>query len=307
MQRLKKIFGIYFSLITCAISAQVMPSIKFHEIENKKLAYYEEGTGETIILLHGWPQTSYVWRKVIPELSKTNHILAIDLPGLGNSEEINSYTTENVSAIIHQFVLDKKIKKFHLVGHDLGTWVALTYAIKYESDLSTLTLVDAGIPGLMDEKVFQPENANKIWQFYFHGIDDLPELLTEGKEDIYFDWYFTTKSFVKDAITTSDKKEYVNQYKKVGKMKVGFDYYRAFMQNAKFNKNNIKTFNIPILAIGGTHALGKNVGNALLPYTKNLINLSLENSGHYVPEEQPKIFSEKLIEFITKKNKNENF
>jgi len=307
MRHLKKTFGIYFSFLACALTAQVMPSRQFHEIDNKKLAYYEEGKGETIILLHGWPQTSYVWRKVIPKLSKTNHILAIDLPGFGNSEEINSYTTENVSAIIHQFVLDKKIKKFHLVGHDLGTWVALTYAIKYENNLSTLTLVDAGIPGLMDEKVFLPENANKIWQFYFHGIDDLPELLTDGKEDIYLNWYFTTKSFVKDAITTSDKKEYVNQYKKVGKMKVGFDYYRAFAENAHFNKNNIKTFKIPILAIGGAHALGKNVGNALTPFSKTLTNVSLDNSGHYVPEEQPEKFSNKLIEFITKNNTNENF
>ena len=303
MRSLKKIFGICFSLITCAITAQVMPSLKHHLVENKKIAYYEEGKGETIILLHGWPQTSYVWRKVIPYLSKTNHVLAIDLPGLGNSDDIDSYTTENVSRVLHQFVVDKNIKKFHLVGHDLGTWVALSYAIKYENDLSTITLVDAGIPGLMNEKVFQPENANKIWQFYFHSIEGLPELLTEGKEDLYFNWYFNTKSFVKDAITELDKKEYVNQYKKKGKMKIGFDYYRAFTENAHYNKKNIKPFSIPVLAIGGEHALGKNVGNAVLPYSKHLINISLENSGHYVPEEQPQIFSHKIIEFITKKYK----
>lgn len=167
MQNLIKSLSVYFTFLTCAASAQIMPSIKFQQIDDKNLAYYEQGKGETIILLHGWPQTSYVWRKIIPELSKTNHVIAIDLPGLGCSDKIDDYTTENVSKIIHQFANDKNIQKFHLVGHDLGTWVALTYTLLYESDLAALTLVDAGIPGLMDEKFFNPKMLIKYGNSIF--------------------------------------------------------------------------------------------------------------------------------------------
>lgn len=298
----KIILGFLFFLLTCASFAQVFPNAKYEVVNNKKLAYYEQGNGkETIILLHGWPQTSYVWRKVLPSLSNNYKVIAVDLPGLGNSETITDYSTENVSDILHQFFVQKNIQKVHLVGHDLGTWVALTYAIKYENSLSTLTLVDAGIPGLMNPNVFQPENANKIWQFYFHGISDLPELLVKGKEKEYFNWYFSTKSTIKEAISKSDEKVYLKAYMPKEKMKAGFDYYRAYQENATYNSSTISTISIPILAIGGEKALAENVGKAVQPYAKSIEIISLPNSGHYVPEEQPKLFVDTLLQFLHQK------
>lgn len=292
-------FLVIFCLITCASNAQVLPTIKYQNIHNKNLAYYEAGDGEdVVVLLHGWPQTSYVWRKVFNPLSKDYKVIAIDLPGLGRSDLINNYTTEDISKIIYEFIKLKGLKNVHLVGHDLGTWVALTYGITYESSLKTLTLVDAGIPGLMNLNVFQPENANKIWQFYFHGINDLPEILVKGKEKEYFNWYFNTKSHIKNAISGEDEAVYVASYKEEGRMAAGFEYYRAYEKNAIYNKANIKTLSLPVLAIGGEKALGLNVGNALTPFVKNLVNVSLLNSGHYVPEEQPEALITELKKLI---------
>lgn len=293
------IFSIIITLVfTTSSNAQEIPAVQFEKIEGKKLAYFEEGEGEVIVLLHGWPQTSFVWRKVMPQLSEKYHVIAIDLPGLGESDFISDYSTANVSNIIHRFMQQKGIEKFHLVGHDLGTWVALTYALQFEETLNTLTLVDAGIPGLMDEKVFQPENANKIWQFYFHGINDLPEILTKDKEDVYLNWYFDTKSYIKTAISDADKSVYYQSYIKKGKMEAGFNYYRAFLANSTFNKVNIRILKVPILAIGGEFALSKSVGNALIPYSTKLTNISMPNTGHYVVEEQPEIFIDHLFNFI---------
>ena len=81
-------------------------------------------------------------------------------------------------------------------------------------------------------------------------------------------------------------------------MKAGFDYYRAYTENAQFNQANSQEIKIPVLAIGGEFALGNNVGNAVSPFAKNLTNVNLKNSGHYVPEEQPQVFIDHLLKFI---------
>ena len=95
MNKITKLIFILTIMNTCNLKAQ-MPDIKEIKIDNIKIAYYEQEVGQSIILLHGWPQTSYVWRKNICELSKTNRVIAVDLPGFGKSEKTDKYDTHNV-------------------------------------------------------------------------------------------------------------------------------------------------------------------------------------------------------------------
>ncbi|WP_222597109.1 alpha/beta fold hydrolase [Chitinophaga pinensis] len=138
----------------------------------------------------------------------------------------------------------------------------------------------------MSEAVFRPENAQKIWQFYFHAVGDIPELLVAGKERAYLSWYFTNKSFIKAAINEQDLDEYVRAYTGTERLKHGFAYYRAFTASAQHNKDDLHRLQIPVLALGGQHALGEQIGNALqqLAVPKVIV---IKDAGHYVPEEQP--------------------
>lgn len=281
-----KCFSVLLILLMATCLKAQMPVAKYHSVGNTKLCYYEQGEGETIVLLHGWPQTSYAWRKVIPELSKTNRVIAVDLPGLGNSGVSEKYDTYSIADILAAFIDDLKIEKIHLVGHDVGSWVATSFALKYESKLKSLTLLDAAIPGLSTDNVFKPENAGRVWQFYFHAIADIPEMLVVGKEKEYINWYFTNKSFIKTAINKEDLNQYYKAYKGKQKLANGFNYYRAFPESARKNKENLHQLNIPIFAIGGEYAVGANVDSAF----KNISNPTIKvvkNSGHYIPEEQP--------------------
>lgn len=285
----------FIQMINQNINAQ-MPSEKTITIDNTKIAYYEQGNGEIVLFLHGWPQTSYVWRKVLPELSKNYRVIAIDLPGLGNSDSTRSYDTKNIATLLNGLTDSLQIKRFHLVGHDIGSWVAVAYAMHFESKLITLTVIDAGIPGLISPTVFQPENANKIWQFYFHAVDEIPEFLTEGKEKKYLSWYFSKKSYIKTAIDENDLQVYYSAYKGKTKMKNGFDYYRAFAESSIQNKSFNSTLTIPILAIGGKYAMAEQVGIAIKKIATNVQTETIDLCGHYIPEEQP----EKLVELIEK-------
>ena len=270
-------------------------------VDGLTVTYYESGSGTPLILLHGWPQTSHIWRKVIPELQKHYHVLSIDLPGMGNINASRNADTRSVARVIHSFCEQLALGSIHLVAHDIGAWVATTFALEYEKSLKSLIVLDAGIPGLMPDEVFSPLNAQKIWQFYFHAIDSIPEFLIAGKEKEYLEWYFTKKTTIKGAITEDDISIYVEAYTGKERLKNGFDYYRAFSESAAQNKGYTNKVSVPILAIGADNSQGLNVGVAMQKIAANKIEaVSIPDCGHYIPEEQPMALLNLVLDFLNR-------
>jgi len=267
-------------------------------IKGKSVAYKTEGNGVPIVLLHGWPQSSHVWHKVVPFLAAKHRVVLIDLPGLGESQSFDVFDTGGVADIISDVTEALGIPGYHVVGHDIGAWVATSLALQHENRLISLTVVDAGIPGLIPDEVFKPGNASRVWQFYFHAVADIPELLTEGREREYLSWYFHNKAIVKDAISESDIDLYTNQYRRKHAMSNGFEYYRAFTKSADQNRSSQQKLAIPVLAIGGESAVGASIGVAMNKIATTVTTKVIANCGHYVPEERPSEFAETLLEFI---------
>lgn len=267
-------------------------------IKGKSVAYVAEGNGDPIVLLHGWPQSSHVWHKVVPFLAAKHRVVLIDLPGLGESQSFDVFDTGSVADIIADATEALGISGYHLVGHDIGAWVATSLALSHENLLKSLTVVDAGIPGLIPDEIFKPGNASRIWQFYFHAVDDIPEFLTEGREREYLSWYFHNKAIVKDAISESDIDLYANQYRRKHAMSNGFGYYRAFTKSAEQNRSFQQKLAIPVLAIGGESGVGASIGAAMNKIAAIVSTKVIANCGHYVPEERPREFSETLLALI---------
>jgi pimeloyl-ACP methyl ester carboxylesterase len=271
-----------------------MPDPKTILIDQIPIRYYEQGRGDTILLLHGWPQTAYTWRFLIQKLSDNFRVIALDLPGTGESGPAEAYDTKAIAAVISHFIKKTGTGPVHLVGHDVGAWISTTFALYFGEQLKSLTVIDAGIPGLMPEAVFSPQNAAKIWQFYFHAIADIPELLTKGKEKEYLNWYFSTKSYVKSAITDHDLAVYVEAFRK----KHGFDYYRSFNQSAIENLTADQKIRIPVLAVGAQYAIGDGIGMALRQVSDQVSSYNIADCGHYVPEERPDELTEQILSHI---------
>jgi pimeloyl-ACP methyl ester carboxylesterase len=267
-------------------------------IQNKKIAYYATGDreNEAIILLHGWPETSKTWKSVIPVLATDYYVTAIDLPGLGESDSVEQYDTSSIAVWIDKAREALHINKFHLISHDIGSWIASTYALLYENTLNSLTLIDAGIPGIIPEAYFSLPNYVKAWHFYFHAIDLLPEFLIKGKELEYFSWFFENKAFVKSAISKEDIEYYTNIYKE--KMTNGFNYYRSYQKSSTINKNLLHKLRIPVLVIGGANAAGNIMKDVARVLSDNGLFEVIAECGHYVPEEQPKKLLSILNEFL---------
>ena len=201
-------------------------------VNGTQIHYVIGGHGDPIVLLHGWPETWYSWHLVMPALAKNYTVIAPDLPGLGDSSKpLTGYDGKNVAAIMHQLVTQLGFKTIFIVGHDIGTQVAYSYAAEHPTEVKKLVVMELPIPGFTP-----PRLEGKIWWFIFQQTPDVPEALVQGKEMMYLSWFFHNLPFNPGAITQADINEYVSRYSAPGGMHAGFEHYRAFPQDAIRNK-----------------------------------------------------------------------
>jgi len=272
--------------------------MKTATVDGKSIGYDRAGEGIPVVLLHGWPQTSFLWRKIVPRLAQGYEVIVVDLPGIGESDCPEGFDTKTVATLLCRVLTSLGVERFHLVGHDVGAWVAASVGIHYEDRLLSLTVVDAGIPGLIPDDLFQPQNAPRVWQFYFHAIADLPEQLIRGKEREYLSWYFRTKSVVAGAISDEAIDHYVDVYSRGATLGSGFGYYRSFTTSAHQNRSFTGTLTIPVLAVGAQSGVGPGIGVAMAKIATRTTTAVVEACGHYIPEEQPDVFCDLLVRFL---------
>src|ERR1051326_5560567 len=275
-----------------------------------QLHYVIGGHGDPVVLLHGWPETWYAWHKVMPALAKTYTVIAPDLRGLGDSSKpLTGYDGKTLAEDMHQLVTKLGFKTIFLVGHDIGSPVSYSYAAAHPTEVKRLVVMELTIPG------FAPPGRPPLWWGIFHQTPDLPEALVQGKELIFLPCFYHNFSFNPAAITQADINEYVSHYSAPGGMRAGFEYYRAFPQDAIENMNYSKTkLTMPVLALGGGYipTFGGNITMPTIVYgmkilAQNVQGIKVPNSGHFIPEEQPDFVVKILNNFFsgdpTKTNK----
>ena len=258
-----------------------------------------KGEGDPLVLLHGFPQTWYEWRDIIPQLIANNYtVIAPDLRGLGDSERPQTgYDKKTIAEDIYQLVKKLGYSKIYLVAHDWGSVVAYSYAAAHPEDVNKMVILDIILPGFGLEEAanFSP---NGLWHLSFHAVRDLPEKLIEGKEDTYLNWFYDW-TYNQSAITSEAREEYIKQYSKPGALRAGFEYYRAVFEDAKQNKEYGKDkLDIPILTIGGEAGLGNLTTTSFQKVANNVTGIVLPNTGHFIPEERPNFLTKQILEFF---------
>lgn len=262
------------------------------------------GSGTTVVLLSGWPETAEAYSEIIPQLAESHQVLALDPPGLGGSEPATGgYDTANIAKILANAVQTFAPGPIHLVGHDVGGWIAYAWASQFAEQIQSLTLLDTAVPGTGTPQTFplQPELNVKLWQFCFNTLPDLPEILTAGRERELFDWLFAQKSKRLDRIPQANRDRYVEAYARPGAMSRGFAYYRAVAKSSKQNKEFSKAkLAMPVLARGGESGTGDRLKSAMESLALQVEGGMIEDCGHYVMEEQPEVVAHELLRFFKK-------
>jgi pimeloyl-ACP methyl ester carboxylesterase len=266
--------------------------------EAKKIGFDRIGTGEKVLLISGFPQTRISWNRLTPLLSQKFETIPADLPSFGDSGILSApATTENVARIFHEFVTSLGAP-LHVVAHDFGAWCAYSWALLFPEDFKSLTLMEAGIPGVTLTGDVQVSDYKRKWQFIFQMLPELPAELTKGKEDIYVGWWYKNKVHTPGAVPADVVATYVKAYAREGRMDAAFDYCRRILDDMDFNKKQFKN-KIPIrlLAVGGQYSI-PNMGEFLRPYFQDVKSVTIPDSGHFVPEEQPEALAKELLAFL---------
>jgi pimeloyl-ACP methyl ester carboxylesterase len=266
--------------------------------EAEKIAFDRLGSGERVLLISGFPQTRLSWGKLVPLLAARFETITADLPSFGNSGFLTvPATTELVGRIFHAFTAMIG-SPLHVVAHDFGAWVAFSWALLFPGDFRSVTLIDAGIPGVTLTNDIQLSDYKRKWNFIFQMLPDLPAELVRGKEDVYVGWWFKNKVFKPDAIPPQDVAAYIQAYAREGRMDAAFDYCRNIAEDMEFNAHHFKDkLPIRLLAVGGDHSIPA-MGESLKPYFQNVTALVIADSGHFVPEEQPEALARALLSFL---------
>ena len=167
-----------------------------------QMHYVIGGHGDPIVLLHGWPETWYQFRLIMPALAKNYTVIAPDLRGLGDSSKpLTGYDGKTVAEDIHQLVTKLGFKTIFLAGGDVGAVMAYPYAAAHPTEVKKLAVWEAPIVGLT------PPGRTPVWWFFFHQVPDLPEALVAGKETTYLSWFYHNLAYNPAAITQDAMKE----------------------------------------------------------------------------------------------------
>src|SRR6266566_8784105 len=272
-------------------------AVRTASVDGVKLQYLTAGRGPAVLLLHGYAETSRMWRPLMPRLAEHFTVIAPDLPGIGGSDIPKDGLDMKGAAIrIHDLVKRLGIEKAVVVGHDIGLMVAYAYAAQFPAETDKLVLMDAFLPGVEGWEAIY--NNPAIWHFRFNG--STPEALVAGRERIYFEHFWNDFAADKTrSIPEADRKAYTEAYARPGRMRAGWAYFVSFQQAAKDSAQLSQTrLTMPVLVIGGEKALGEVLGQQTKFVASDMTIVVLKDTGHWVLEERPKETTDALEEFL---------
>ncbi|SDZ42513.1 Pimeloyl-ACP methyl ester carboxylesterase [Saccharopolyspora shandongensis] len=262
------------------------------------------GEGPLILFLHGWPQTSYAWRRVLPVLARDHTVVAPDLRGYGaSSRPRGGYDKRTMSADMSGLMHELGYTQAVVVGHDRGARVAHRWGLERPHEISRLMLLSV-VPTLEMWRHMDARVGAAYWHWLFHLVPDLPEFLTEGKGGEYVRFMLAAGAFRREAFTEADLRHYAEAYAQPGALRASFDDYRAArhedLEADEADAAAGRRLTMPVHVAWGAEGL---VGS--LPvldlwrdYATRLEGAQIASCGHFPAEEQPDVLVARIRAFL---------
>ncbi|EFQ88710.1 hypothetical protein CFE70_001466 [Pyrenophora teres f. teres 0-1] len=291
---------------------QRIAAITTHSGEEICLNYiYSPNDGEkackgVILLIHGFPQTSYQFRHVITDLAKAGYrVVAPDYRGAGQSSKpLTGYHKTQMAEDLYILIKNHlEIQtKIHIVGHDIGGMIAFAYASRYPDDVASVVWGECPLPGTSFYENVKGSPA--LFHFVFHQVPDLPEFLIAGKEREYLKHFFDKLLYNSLAITPADLDHYALAYSQPGAIRAGLELYRAFEKDAEENRAWLARHGkvkVPSLLLMGEKCLLAQAAKSMASeYHEAAETAMVPEAAHYIAEEDPETFIARILDFIEK-------
>jgi pimeloyl-ACP methyl ester carboxylesterase len=261
--------------------------------------YITGGTGEPLLLIHGFGQNWFMWNRLLPELSKHFTVIAPDLPGLGESDKPDSgYTKKELAQDIHALVKQLGYNNINVVGHDIGLMVAYAYAAQFESEVKKLALLDALLPGI--EPVWSDVRAH-AWWFGFFGWPVSGDIVA-GKEKEFLTNFWPVVGHKENAFTKDETDEFIRAYSTQRSTYGAFHWFGAFPLDAVDNQQFMKTkLKMPLLAMSGEFSAASYFTDHCKLVAENVTPSIIKGAGHWLVQENTEQVQHDLLAFLLSK------
>ena len=268
-------------------------SSKYVQVDGLNIHYLAAGKGEPVVLLHGWPTSSYLWRRIIRPLAKTRQVIAPDLPGFGQSDRPadGPYTISYYSRVLDRFLQKLDIRQTAMVVHDLGGPVGLLWTIKNPERVTRLAVLDTFV---------YPKFP--FWMKLFLLMAWIPWLkdwlVSPGGIALIMKLGVANKKMMTRDVIASYQSPFITSEAQA----VLLETLKAIRPD-EFNEiaQELPILDIPIHIIYGEkdfmlapvmRRLKQDIPNA--PLT------AVPNCGHFLQEDRPEELSKLLVEFLSK-------
>jgi pimeloyl-ACP methyl ester carboxylesterase len=258
------------------------------------------GEGPPLLLVHGWPETWYAWRLVMPALARDFRVIAVDQRGIGLSDKSQGgYDTGTQARDLVALMGALGHERFALVGHDTGFTIGYALAADHPERVDRVALAEIPGPptGTHSPPLFVPAPLNnRLWHIPFNRVETLPEQLIAGREDVFFGYEFAIQGGTLPADVIA---YYVRLLATPDALRGSLGWYRAFDTIlAQNNQRTSRKLTMPVLAIGGAASYGAHVGEAMQPLADDVQGVVIPDSGHWVAEEAPEAMLAALTAFL---------
>ena len=260
------------------------------------------GQGPPLLLVHGWPQTWYAWRMLMPALARDFSVVAVDQRGIGLSDKPrDGYDTGTLAGDLVALMDALGHHRFALYGTDVGMPIAYALAADHRDRVDRLVVSEAPLPGISPSPpLFLPPQLNeRLWHLAFNQLPKVNEQLVTGREDIFFGAEFDasagTNKLPADAV-----KYYIDALAAdPDHLRGSFEFYRAIpATSAQNEQRKTRRLALPVLAIGGAESSGEGAGNTMKLAADNVQTLVIPGCGHWVAEQAPEQLLDALTTFL---------
>jgi pimeloyl-ACP methyl ester carboxylesterase len=258
------------------------------------------GDGPPLLLVHGWPETWYAWRLLMPTLARDFEVIAVDQRGIGLSDKPqDGYDTGTLAGDLVALMDALGHQRFAVLGHDTGFAISYALAADHPDRVERVALAEIpGPPGAAPPPpLFVPAALNnRLWHIPFSRVEKVPEQLIEGREDVFFGYEFAIQG---GKLPDEVVDYYVGMLSNPGVLTGSLGFYRAFDTTVAQNQERkSRPLAMPVLAIGGEASYGDHVGEAMEIVADDVRSVVIPGTGHWVAEEAPEAMLAALTEFL---------
>jgi pimeloyl-ACP methyl ester carboxylesterase len=270
-------------------------------VDGADLHYVASGDqGSPIVLVHGFPETWWTFHKLIPLLARTHRVVAVDLPGIGESSRSDGvYDSATAAEALHALVSRLDAGPVHITGQDISGSTVFRLASRHPGDVLSVTAIETALPGFGWE-VLADVGHGGAWQIGVLAAPGIPEMLLAGREREFIGGFaFPAMTAVAGSITDRDIDEFVRSYSGPGGFRGASGLYRSLLTEGDELRvvADVSPIRSPVLAVGAgggafTHA---SVAQAVGGPVESVL---LEGVGHYAALEAPERLAAALLEFF---------